>query len=81
MTVEEIAHVAGLTEAWVRQKLVEASIAGPGYVWRKAELRAVCQDGELLAEFASLPEPIREAFVMLDQQELPLPPLERIKFY
>ena len=76
VTPAEIARVAGLTEKHVRRMISRARGCGP-YVpqeWFGALMRI--EDGECgpRVVFATLPDHIREAFVMLDQPELPLPP-------
>ncbi|KMW60766.1 hypothetical protein AIOL_000931 [Candidatus Rhodobacter oscarellae] len=77
VTTAEIAKVSGLTRKHVRRMITRAA---NGRSWCGADMRLTFpEDGDVLVEFHSLPDHIREAFVMLDQQELPLPPLERIK--
>lgn len=72
VTITEIAKVSGLTRKHVRRMAYRAT---QGRSWCGAEMRLTFpEDGDVLVEFHSLPEHIREAFVMLDQQELPLPP-------
>ena len=76
VTPEQIAKVAGLSEKHVHRVLRRAKGAGP-YVsqgWFGKRLRVVDRGCGPEVEFASLPDHVREAFVMLDQAELPLPP-------
>lgn len=72
VSVEEIARASGLTEKHVRRQFARARGAGPWVrqTWCGAHLR-LTDDG---AEFSSLPEHIREALVLADQEQLPLPP-------
>lgn len=72
VSVEEIARAAGLTEKHVLRMIRRQRVAAPltRRTWLGAQLR-VSGDG---VEFASLPETIREALVLADQPELPLPP-------
>jgi hypothetical protein len=68
--------VAGLTEKHVRRMIRRAEGAGP-YVsrdWFGARMQVCRTDDGALVAFPSLPDHIREAFVMLDQRELPLTP-------
>lgn len=72
VTITEIATVSGLTRKHVRRM---ATRAVQGRAWCGAEMRlTIPEEGEVLVEFTTLPDHIREAFVMLDQEELPLPP-------
>lgn len=75
VTTAQIAQAAGLTEKHVRRMVSRAKGAGP-YVaptWFGVRMQiADRKDGTVI--FTSLPAHIREAFMMLDQQELPLPP-------
>lgn len=79
VTTTEIATISGLTRKHVRRM---ATRAQDGRSWCGADMRLTFpEDGDVLVEFSTLPDHIREAFVMMDQPELPLPPpLERIKF-
>lgn len=81
---EQIAAVANLSEKHVRRVIMRAQGAGPYVSTDWFGNRLVVRTGEHGPEvaFSSLPNHIREAFIMLDQPELPLPPpeLERIKF-
>jgi len=73
---DQIAEVAGLTKKHVRRMIARARGAGP-YVsqdWFGKRMRVVAGERGPEVEFATLPDHIREAFVMLDQEELPLPP-------
>lgn len=76
VTPDQIANVAGLTEKHVRRMIARAQGAGP-YVsreWFGKRMRVVIGESGPEVEFATLPDHIREALVMLDQPELPLPP-------
>jgi hypothetical protein len=79
VTLAEVAEVSGLTRKHIRRM---ATRAQEGRTWCGAEMRLTAPSkGELSIEFTTLPDHIREAFVMLDREELPLPPyLDRIKF-
>lgn len=82
VTPDQIAEVAGLSEKHVRRMIARAQGAGP-YVsqeWFGKRLRIVTGECGPEVEFATLPDHIREAFVMLDQEELPLPPPMTILF-
>ncbi len=73
---DQIAQVAGLSEKHVRRMVARARGAGP-YVspeWFGKRLRVVTGDCGPEIEFATLPKHIREAFMLLDQLELPLTP-------
>lgn len=76
VTPADIARVAGLTEKHVRRMISRPRGCGP-YVsqeWFGTILRVEQNEHGPEVVFATLPEHIREAFVMLDQPELPLPP-------
>ncbi|MCF6432639.1 hypothetical protein [Leisingera sp. MMG026] len=74
VTPAEIAEIVGCTEKHVRRMIGRARGAGhhvsPEWFGRIMRI----EDGEHGPEvvFATLPDHIREAFVMLDQPELPL---------
>lgn len=69
VTITEIAVVAGLTYKHVRRMAYRAT---QGRSWCGADMRLITPaKGEWSVEFVTLPEHIREAFVMLDQNELP----------
>ncbi|WP_416369747.1 hypothetical protein [Tritonibacter mobilis] len=71
VTITEIAKVSGLTRKHVRRMAYRAS---QGRSWYGADMRLTTPaKGEWSVEFATLPDHIREAFVMVDQEELPLP--------
>ncbi|MFV1530495.1 MULTISPECIES: hypothetical protein [unclassified Phaeobacter] len=74
VTPAEIAEVVGCTEKHVRRMIGRSRGAEPETrdTWFGANLRI--EKGEHGPEvvFATLPDHIREAFVMLDQRELPL---------
>lgn len=71
VTITEIAQVSGLTRKHVRRMITRAA---NGRSWCGTDIHLTFpEDGDVLVDFHSLPEHIREAFVMLDQQELPLP--------
>ncbi len=79
---DQIAQIAGLTEKHVRRMIGRAQGAGP-YVndeWFGQRMHVVVGECGPLVAFATLPDHIREAFVMLDQEELPLPPREHFIF-
>ena len=84
VTPAQIADVAGLTEKHVRRMISRAKGAGP-YVspdWYGVRMDVTRTDGGPIVMLSSLPAQIREAFVMLDQQELPLtPPMTNVKFH
>jgi hypothetical protein len=72
VTLAEVADISGLTRKHVRRM---ATRAQEGRSWCGADMRLTFpEDGDVLVEFPTLPDHIREAFVMLDQLELPLPP-------
>lgn len=72
VTVAEIAKVSGLTRKHVRRMITRNA---NGRSWCGADMRlSFPDDGDALVEVHTLPDHIREAFVMLDQLELPLPP-------
>lgn len=75
VTPDRIAEVAGLSQKHVRRMVARASDPVEPAEWYGARLRAVSGESGLEVEFATLPQHIREAFVMLDQEELPLPPM------
>ncbi|MEM7295671.1 MAG: hypothetical protein AAF330_03450 [Pseudomonadota bacterium] len=79
VTPSEIARIAGITEKHVRRMIGRA--VNPGLYdnpdWFGVRMNVIRDDGGPKVTFTSLPEQIREAFVMLDQQELPLPPPPR----
>lgn len=74
VTPAEIAQVVGCTEKHVRRMIGRSRGAEPETrsTWFGVTLRI--EKGEHGPEvvFATLPDHIREAFVMLDQRELPL---------
>jgi len=76
VTPDQIAAVTGFTEKHVRR--VVSGMNGEGLYsdrdWFGIRLRLVETEAGQVVEFASLPDHIREAFVMLDQPELPLSP-------
>jgi len=70
VTITKVAKVAGVSRKHVRRQVTRAQA---GRAWCGAEMRvAFPADGEVLVEFPTLPEHIREALVMLDQAELRL---------
>lgn len=71
VTFAEVAKVSGLTRKHVRRM---ATRIQEGRAWCGVEtcLTAPAK-GEPKFLFSTLPEHIREAFVMLDQEELPFP--------
>lgn len=74
VTPSEIAAVSGLTEKHVRRVFSRAVGAGP-YVspeWYGGRLIISQSDRGPVAEFASLPIHIREAFIEQNQLRLPL---------
>ncbi|MCT4608636.1 MAG: hypothetical protein N4A70_05465 [Pelagimonas sp.] len=75
VTPSQIAAVSGLTEKHVVRMLFRAR-GGTQFtrLWFGRQLRIIDDVDGPKVEFASLPDHIREAFVMLDQQELPLFP-------
>jgi len=80
VTIAEVAAVAGLTRKHVRRMAYRATL---GRSWCGADMRLIfVKGGEVLVEMPTLPDHIREAFVMLDQADLPLPPppLDQSKF-
>gem|GEM_PF-2865636 len=81
VTPAEIAQVVGCTEKHVRRMIGRSRGAEPQTrpTWFGVTLRV--EQGKHGPEvvFATLPSHIREAFVMLDQPELPLPPPHRRK--
>lgn len=74
VTPAEIAQVAGVTEKHVRRMMSRARGSGhhvsPEWFGRIMRIEKGEHGPEVV--FATLPDHIREAFVMLDQQELPL---------
>lgn len=79
VTPSEIARVAGLTEKHVRRMIRRAEGAGP-YIsrdWFGTRMQVRRIDNGTLVAFPSLPDHIREAFIMIDQMELPLTPPPR----
>ena len=74
VSAAEIARAAGLTERHVRSRIARAEGCGlcASRLWhgKLLDVRRA-PDGGVLVAFASLPDHIREAFVMLDQYELP----------
>ena len=71
VTISEVAKVSGLTRKHVRRMAYRAT---QGQSWCGADLILnIPVKGEWLIKFTTLPSHIREAFVMLDQAELPLP--------
>lgn len=71
VTITEIAQVSGLTRKHVRRMAYRATL---GRSWCGADMRLnIPAKGEWSVEFTTLPDHIREAFVMVDQEELPLP--------
>lgn len=76
VTPAQIAQVSGLTEKHVRRMVGRAQGAGPHVspCWFGERMRVRVVESGLEVEFASLPQHIREAFVLLDQPDLPLPP-------
>lgn len=70
VTIAQVAEVAGVSRKHVRRQVTRAQA---GRAWCGAEMRALLPPGgEVLVEFPTLPEHIREAFVVLDQIELPI---------
>ncbi|MGH1330752.1 MAG: hypothetical protein ACRBBK_07720 [Paracoccaceae bacterium] len=71
VTITEIAKVSGLTRKHVRRMAYRATL---GRSWCGADMRLTTPaKGEWSVEFTTLPDHIREAFVMVGQEELPLP--------
>lgn len=73
VSAQDISEATGLSLTWCKQKLTDASSGPPMNIWRRVQVRTLKRDGEVFAVFTSLPVEFREAFVMRDQQELPLP--------
>jgi hypothetical protein len=70
VTITKISEVAGVSRKHVRRQVTRAQA---GRAWCGADLRLIVPSkGEFSVEFSTLPEHIREAFVMLDQVALPL---------
>jgi hypothetical protein len=78
-SAQEIAQVAGLTERHVKRVLGNAQTSGA--LWFGCRLRMIMGECGPQVHFASLPDHIREAFIMRAQMDLPLPPPEQINFY
>ncbi len=78
VTPAEIARVSGLTEKHVRRMM--GRVRGVGhwvdYKWFGTRPRIHDTDTGPEIEFATLPDHIREAFVLKDQPMLPLPGLK-----
>jgi hypothetical protein len=76
VTPSQIAAVSGLTKKHVVRMIGRARGCGPHVSsdWFGVRMRIIDEVDGPKVEFASLPDHIREAFVMLDQQELPLSP-------
>lgn len=72
----EIAEVSKLTEKHVRRMIRRAEGCGPWVspLWFGCRMEVLRTAAGLKVRLASLPPHIREAFVMLDQLELPLCP-------
>lgn len=71
VTLTEVAQVTGLTRKHVRRMAFRAT---QGRAWLGADMRlTIPANGEWLVDFSTLPDHIREAFVLLDQAALPLP--------
>lgn len=71
VTITKVAEVAGVSRKHVRRQVTRAQA---GRAWCGADLRLVIPSkGECLVELSTLPEHIREAFVMIDQVALPFP--------
>ena len=82
VTPDQIACIAGLTEKHVRRMIRRAEGCGP-YVsrdWFGVRMQVCRTDDAVQVAFPSLPDHIREAFVMLDQKELPLTPPRNMNF-
>lgn len=77
VTPDQIAALAGLTEKHVRRMISRAQGAGPyaSRDWFGKHLHVVSGECGPKVAFPTLPDHIREAFVMRDQEELPLPPM------
>ena len=76
VTPDQIAAMAGVTEKHVRRMISRARGAGPylNPLWYGTRMRVSIGECGPEVAFATLPDHIREAFVMQDQEELPLPP-------
>ncbi len=76
VTPDQIASAAGLTEKHVRRIIHRAEGAGPfvSPMWYGRRIDVIRDTDGPKVVFSTLPDHIREAFVMLDQQELSLPP-------
>lgn len=74
VTPDQIADVSGLTEKHVKRMISRAEGGGPylNPLWLGVRMRVRRDDEGIAVAFASLPEHIRDAFVMQDQMELPL---------
>ncbi|MFS4437869.1 hypothetical protein ACMA5I_06625 [Paracoccaceae bacterium GXU_MW_L88] len=73
---EDIAEVAGLTLPYVRRVVSEFK-SRSRTAWHGAKLHIEGEPGAYRIAFRDLPEHVREAFTLLDQQNLPFtPPLE-----
>jgi hypothetical protein len=70
VTIDEVAQMGKVSRKHVRRQVTRAQA---GRAWMGAEMRAVIpKGGDVLIEFGTLPDHIREAFVMLDQVALQL---------
>lgn len=70
VSIDEVAELGKVSRKHVRRQVTRAQA---GRAWMGAEMRAVIpKGGDVLIEFGTLPEHIREAFVMLDQAALQL---------
>lgn len=71
VSINQVAELGKVSRKHVRRQVTRAQT---GRAWCGAEMRAVMPSGgDVLIEFGTLPEHIREAFIMLDQVALPLP--------
>lgn len=77
VTPDQIARASGLSEKHVRRMIARARGAGPHVSpeWFGKRLHVVTGECGPEVAFATLPDHIREALVMRDQEELPLPPV------
>jgi predicted DNA-binding protein (UPF0251 family) len=70
VSIDTVAELGQVSRKHVRRQVTRAQA---GRAWCGAEMRAVIPSGgDVLIEFGTLPEHIREAFVMLDQADLPI---------